>query len=556
MDLQVGSIVRVPLGNRRVRGMVVGLRREEKAQLKDVAAVSGDLPVFDKRLLETLRWAALHYVAPLSVVLGKTAPPNLPRLRSLEAPRRSDSKVSSALARGVADGSRIQPAHVASAPSSAAVTDLVAAAGERSALVIVPTVAEGRLVADYLARSLGDGVAAAWSSMPAAEVTESWSAFATGVRPVLVGTREAVWWPAPKLAVAVVLGEGRRGMKDKQTPTTHVRDVIRRRGAVERFPVVSFGEVPTAETVAAGVELIMPAGRAWPVTELVDRTEDPPGRGALSERVRSAMRSLIGRSGTAFVLCRSRGEAVRCARCRELRLCRACGSSIGRSAECSRCATPAADCGNCGGKRFEAAFASIPRVVEELRGVVGSAAGGPDSGAQIVVGTERDVPPPGTVDVAVAVDPDSLLFAPNYRAAEDGLRLLARVARTVGRGRGNRAIVQTAHPSHPVYEALRRGNAVDFLRRELAARSGDGLPPLSQLMAVEVEGGPDTVAGDLASAAADGVRLLGPAIDGDKRRWLVQGADLRRVKAALRTVVQAWREAGARVRIDADPIEL
>ena len=37
--------------------------------------------MFDRGLLEVMRWAAVHYVAPLSVLLGKGAPPNLPRRR-------------------------------------------------------------------------------------------------------------------------------------------------------------------------------------------------------------------------------------------------------------------------------------------------------------------------------------------------------------------------------------------------------------------------------------------------------------------------------------------
>ena len=83
MDLEVGSVVRIPLGGRRVRGFVVGLRAERPGtrspRLKDVAGRSGDRPVFDEQMLETLRWAAVHYVGPMATVLGRSAPPNVPR---------------------------------------------------------------------------------------------------------------------------------------------------------------------------------------------------------------------------------------------------------------------------------------------------------------------------------------------------------------------------------------------------------------------------------------------------------------------------------------------
>ena len=78
-EVSVGSIVRVPLSGRRVRGYVVDVAEREDEGLKDVRSVSGVWSCFDRPILQTLRWAATHYVAPLSVVIAKTAPPNLPR---------------------------------------------------------------------------------------------------------------------------------------------------------------------------------------------------------------------------------------------------------------------------------------------------------------------------------------------------------------------------------------------------------------------------------------------------------------------------------------------
>ena len=80
--LSVGSVVRIPLGGRRVRGWVVESTDREDSDLKPILGVSGSFPVFDEDLLTSLRWAAQHYVAPVSVMLAKSAPPNLGRLVS------------------------------------------------------------------------------------------------------------------------------------------------------------------------------------------------------------------------------------------------------------------------------------------------------------------------------------------------------------------------------------------------------------------------------------------------------------------------------------------
>ena len=89
-DVSIGSIVRVPLGGRRVRGYVTGTRRGDASNLKPLLRVSAPVPVFDSRLLETLRGLAVYYVAPQAVILAKAAPPNLPRPMSGPKLRRLD----------------------------------------------------------------------------------------------------------------------------------------------------------------------------------------------------------------------------------------------------------------------------------------------------------------------------------------------------------------------------------------------------------------------------------------------------------------------------------
>ncbi|MBW3666295.1 MAG: hypothetical protein KY394_01740, partial [Actinobacteria bacterium] len=78
-QVSIGSLVRVPLSGRRVRGWVVEIGDAPARSLKDVAGVSGEAPIFDEGLFRSLVWMSTHYVAPLSVLLSKATPPNLPR---------------------------------------------------------------------------------------------------------------------------------------------------------------------------------------------------------------------------------------------------------------------------------------------------------------------------------------------------------------------------------------------------------------------------------------------------------------------------------------------
>ena len=551
--VEVGRIVRVPLAGRRVRGYVVDAAVPpggiDPKRLRDVLALSGDLPVFDERHLRSLRWAALHYVAPVAVLLGKAAPPNLPRspsarthppLPAAPAPRHGPPRY------------RIGPTVDIGADVRA-----VAAAG-KSVVVVVPTVAEVDSVADDLEESLGRRVVRATSAMSGARNTTAWVRAATLPGTVLLGTREVAFWPLAEPGLAVVVEEGRRAMKEPQSPGVHVRDLVRTRGAVERFNVLFVGPVPTAEAVHGGVVVERFPGRAWPLVEIVDRAEEPPGSGVVMDRTRRAIAGVVKSGGSAFVFVPRRGyaPAFRCVGCRAVRRCARCGAGPGRGDACRRCGAAVGDCTACGGRRFEPLGAGVGRIVDDLRRTVGDAVGEAGSGARVEVGTERDLVGRTGADLSVAIDADALLLAPNYRAGETGLRIFARVAAVVARGRGRRCIVQTAMPDHAVMEALRRGDPLPFLRSTIEERSEAGFPPAAELISLEASPLPPGADEAVRSVVGTKGEVLGPAPEGDGVRWLIQGADLHGPRVRLRALVQEWRDGSVRVKVDADPIDL
>ncbi len=562
--VSVGSIVRVPLGSRRVRGYVVSLREGETEGLKTVNSVSGDMPVFDAQILETLRWAALHYVAPLSVLLGRAAPPNLPRGKG-----RPPADPIPAAESPLPDLSAAAAAHrharptclVATSPYADHVVGLAgqALASDGNVAVIVSTVDEAKALARDLATSFGDRVRYISSSIPAKDATKEWVAAERHSGLLIVGTPEIALWPLGKPSLWIVVEEGRRAMKAKQTPTLQVRDLVRRRALIERTAVAFLGPVPTLDTLAKGAATTEPPGRVWPLVELVDRREDPPGSRVIAGRTTAAIRQVHKAGGQVFVFVSRRGyaPAFRCVKCREPRRCPECGAGPDRGDRCRRCGNELGPCVECAGRRFEPLGAGLGRVVEELQRSFGTeAVGGIGSGRQVLVGTERDLPyVPGTA-LSVALDADSLLLAPHYRAEEDAVRILVRVCATVARGRGRRCLVQTAQPGHRALATLRSGHSLDYLTALIRERERDGLPPASELLAIEVSGDATALTDEMAALEDGDVRVHGPESGGGRTRWFLQGESLQRSRVQLRTSVQRWRDAGIKVRIDADPIDL
>lgn len=127
---------------------------------------------------------------------------------------------------------------------------------------------------------------------------------------------------------------------------------------------------------------------------------------------------------------------------------------------------------------------------------------------------------------------------------------------TVARGRGRRAIIQTSQPTHRALATLRGGHPLDYLRSLAAERERDGLPPSTELLAIEVSGDATAAAVDIESLATGQVQVHGPDEGGGRTRWFLQGDSLQQSRVLLRPMVQRWRDGGSTVRIDADPIDL
>jgi len=485
---------------------VVELGSRPDMRLKDVAGLSGDVPVLDDGLIRSLTWASQHYVAPLPVLMAKASPPNLPRkVRTAEGAVSGDSGhpligISETSARG------------SKTPTTAIVDrwqdlDWLEAfwpvlAAERTAAVIAATAAEVEEISMPAGRHFGDRVISVPGEGDGA-ITRAWEEAQAGGR-LVVGTPRVALWRMTHLALVVILEEGRRAMKDRQTPTLHVRDTMRTRSRVEGFNLVFLGPTPSVELLAAGASVVRSGRRPWGLVEVVDRSKESGG-GLLSDQVMAALRSVVGAAGeTAFILT--------------------------------------------GHKMTQRIADDVNRRLGR-----GAAAVCPEPGI-ISVGTERDLAALEPASLVVAADVDFLVSGTDYRASEEALRQLGRLGNVLRPGRGRRMMLQTRQPDSSLVKALRRGDPMPYLESVMVERARSGMPPSIEMLAIEVRGfQPEGIEKEVTDLP--GVDVLGPMTLEEGRRWLVSG-DLTKARKQLRLIVGRWRESGATVRIDADPIDL
>ncbi len=540
--VRVGSIVRVPLGPRRVRAWVVALEspgaKVDTVQLKPIAAVVGWGPAAE--LVALAEWARWRWAGRMRPFLLAASPPRVVK-RPLQPRRRQRGTPSTP----TPDGGVVR------VPPAGDVLPVVLAAAEQGPLIVCTPAAEG---AGLLAAQLRG------AGLTVAVLPGEWAAAAGGVD-VVVGPRNVVWAPCPDLAGVVVLDEHDEALQDERSPTWHARDVAIERARRAGVPCWLVSPVPTLEALAwAGVRVARPSRlderSGWPLIEVVDRTRDDP---AVTSLVTRQVLD-VARDSRQRVVCvlntKGRARRLMCRACRANAACATCGAAVvqDRSGRlvCARCAAvrPVV-CQLCGSTRLIGLGAGVARVRDELEAAVrrpvvevssdvGSAALGTAPDGAVLIGTEAVLHRAHDATVVVFLDFDDELLAPRFRAAEEAMTLLVRAARLVGgRGGGGRILIQTHSPRHEVIDAALHADPARLVPPELARRTLLGLPPVRALAAVSGAAGGDWLAPD-----ASGLEIAGPA-DG---RWLVRAASWGDMADGLQAL--GPRPKGVRVEVD------
>jgi len=114
-----------------------------------------------------------------------------------------------------------------------------------------------------------------------------------------------------------------------------------------------------------------------------------------------------------------------------------------------------------------------------------------------------------------AINADSALFSSDFRAPERLFSLLMQAAGRAGRDAGisgaSEMWVQTFHPSHPLFEALKRHDYPAFAEQQLKEREQAAMPPFSFQALVRAEARTQEAAQAFLTAASAGATTLADA---------------------------------------------
>jgi len=618
--LPTGAKVRVPFGKGEADGFVAGQPESPPTmQIKPVKAVYDPEFMPDGDLLALASEMASHYCSPLSSTWSCLWPPVAPKreperpatdmtsrqtaqLPRLESPQ-AGGPARSTLVRGGREfrwRAYLDKTHEARSEG-------------RGVLVLVPEVkgieeAFSRLEADFPGE-----VAKIHSEQTGVARRAAYLSLIRDEKPIALGTRSAVFAPVKRLGLIVLEDEPAEPYKSPELPFYDSRTVAAMRGRLQACQVVLGSSHPSVEShwgVSTGTLRLVPEAAeeeargseedALPSAVLVNMREVRRSRDILSQPLRDRLGETFSQGGRAILFLNRRGDSsqVTCQDCGNTLMCPRCGVPLGYHSKeavliCHTCGysqLPPELCPSCAGHRWKFAGFGIERADSELRKIFpgvpvfridrdsskeqpavsalrGFAAAGPACllATRMVLGFP-DVPKARTVGVLSC---DTLLNLPDYRASEKVFHLMWSLRElALPASSGGSFIAQTYNPDHHGVRGILDPEA--FYREELDNRRLLGYPPFRQFVKIHFSGRSlDRVrdaAGRFAAAAimaGEPVDVLGPGPAPKPKargehRWqaALRGRDQVRTISLCRQAVLAAGQAGVRVSVDVDPVDM
>ena len=418
------------------------------------------------------------------------------------------------------------------------------------ALMMVPEInLTPQLEERVKARFGAEGVVSMHSGMTGPQRLKSWLAAHNGSARIVLGTRMSIFASLPKLKWIVVDEEHDASYKQQEGARYSARDLAIYRARLEGAKVILGSATPSLESWHQSrpadeggryMRLHMPArigAGKLPFVRRVDMNHQPR-KTVLSAPLIAAIQERVGKGEQSMLLLNRRGYApvLHCADCDWKSECGHCSAfrvfhKIDRTLRCHHCgftervprACPA--CGNAdiapmgrGTEQLEEHLAELlvdvkrpdgqaVRVMRidadstKLKGALEAQLAGVHSGeVDVLVGTQMIAKGHDfrRITLVAAINPDGALFSSDFRAPERLFALLMQAGGRAGRDAAQSASsemwVQTFHPTHPLFEALKQHDYPAFAAQQLKERLEAGLPPSSFQALIRCDARMQTVA--------------------------------------------------------------
>lgn len=542
-QLPVGSLVRIPLKNDLVLGVVAGTASRPKFATKPLQPLTG-LPPLPKPLLEVADWLHQFYATPFSSALQLILPGIISDRRMAEVLAETPAELAptvtlppltkqqtAALAQITGPDTYLLHGETGTGKTRVYLELVLRTlASGSSAIILTPEIGLTSQLSLNLQASLPGHVTILHSQLTNKERELAWLRLATATTPqVVVGPRSALFSPLPKLGLIVVDEAHDSSYKQDQTPRYNALRAAAKLAQLHQAVLVLGSATPNVEDYYVAEQRHKPILR---LTELAKGASTPPevhiidlkdrqqfsGSAHLSKPLLAGLKAALDRGeqsllylnrrGTArLVLCENCGWQAMCPHCdipliyhgdnHTLR-CHTCGWQQGVMVSCPSCGHPSIIYKLIGTKaitdevqrafpdariaRFDTDNTKSERLEQHYEAVR-------DGEVDILIGTQMlakglDLPKLTTLGIVLA---DTSLSLPDFSAGERTYQQLSQVLGRIGRGHSQQtpqAYVQTYQPDNAILQAALKRDWATFYNTEMDGRRKFGFPPFYLLLKV------------------------------------------------------------------------
>lgn len=369
-DILVGSIVEVPFGNRKERGLIVRIKNEElgiskrKYQLKQITSITKfEIPTSFFGIID---WISEHYFCTRGEALELFLPPEVSRPRETKDTRHKtqdtknnqltndQNKIFEELKKkliniinptspdqtGGLRGTR-KPALIYGVTGSGKTEIYLHLAKEtlkfnKQVIILVPEIMLTSQTIERFEEVFGDKIALMHSKLNKSQRMRCYDDFSTGIKPIIVGPRSALLVPSDNIGLIVVDEEQEDSYKQEQNPRYHAVDLAEKIAKSNNSLLVLGTATPRIETYCKAksgrYDLFEIKNRynklMLPPAEIIDLREEikKDNRSLISERLKEEIARTLKdkkqvllflnrRGSSTFISCRECGYVMKCPKC-------------------------------------------------------------------------------------------------------------------------------------------------------------------------------------------------------------------------------------------------
>jgi primosomal protein N' (replication factor Y) (superfamily II helicase) len=546
LPLQVGQYVSIPYGKKEIFGVVIDLHdRTPDFQTRGVSSIVIDEIALPSHLIKTARWMAEYYHEPLrnciDTVLMFDKKVRLKKSSSIEvsapAPhiifREEQQKAYDTIVRSLNKFKSFLLFGITGSGKTEIYLQVIAAVlqQQRQVIYLVPEIALTPQTISRIESRFPGKTSVVNSQISDGERYKAFLDCVSGEKPIVIGSRSALFAPFPNLGLIIIDEEHDNSYKQDSSPHYHAVNTAEQMAEQLNIPLILGSATPRMEEYTKSIEnngthvLLTLESRVLdaklPKVHIVDMREELKKRNysTLSDDLESALRSALERNEQSILFLNKRGIASSV-------VCRMCGWT----AECPRCAVALTlhkelygalsnklvchhcdhlqemvhQCPNCSSLYVKALGSGTERIEQDLNKIFPKARilrmdrdttsrkGSHEKiytefvghKADILIGTQMitkgwDIP---NVTLVGIVSADTALHMPHFKSAEQTFSLITQVAGRAGRGeKQGLVILQTYNPEHYAILAAAEHSFNKFYKQEIEYRKQLLYPPFSQL---------------------------------------------------------------------------